>query len=456
MGGQLHDRIHHIIVSALSHVTTFDGLIGKGRQVAHDIRVPGVAPPPARMAISVVTHATVPAPSLPIIEFRGSDRVWVALEARGPLHVEKPMGPGCRILGQAEDRCVSRSVVAFPEAGSIITAQVPMHIRRMICALCLFSTNLMAHVGVTFGRLLISVRNIPSPTGGYRSQQEPHPGFAKNSLRAGKRRLNVVSGGENLGLQLQVQGVDGQQFFCDTLELLATVDQLIVFDLMTVEGLCRQLQLWELFYGTRLRATNVRGLPTLCCGQTNVEVFMDAREIRSDRRWCGSLVIPGSPSVSLCNAPFSKNVAAPVNKGCSPLLILVASMIPLMELLGVWPGQRWSRLVELDWQRLAALPTLALWGSLTRVGWVRLARRRCAAPLDVGLAWSRMSTTLTWTSTGGDPFACVAALHGMGVGDHSLNRDTRRTLAQRELLCHLWRLVKDVDTETVFGCRPGC
>ena len=209
--GQLHDRIHHIVVSALSHVTTFDGLIEKGRQVAHDIRVPGVAPPPARMAFSVVTHATVPAPSLPIIQSHGSDRVWVALEARGPLQVEKPMGPGCRILGQAEDRCVSGSVVAFAEAGSITTAQVPMHIRRMTFALCLFSNNLMANAGVTFGPLLINVRNIPWSTGGYRSQQEPHPGFAKNSLLAGKRRLNVASGGENLRLQLQDQGVDDHQ-----------------------------------------------------------------------------------------------------------------------------------------------------------------------------------------------------------------------------------------------------
>ena len=209
-------------------------------------------------------------------------------------------------------------------------------------------------------------------------------------------------------------------FLCDTLELLATAtaDQLNVFDLVTVDGLCRRLQLWEEFYGTRLKATS-EGRQLCVVVRRTWKSSWDAREIRSDRRWCASLVISGSLSVSPCNAPFSKNVAMPVNKGCSPLLVLVASMIPLMELRGVWPGQRWSRLVKLDWQRLAALPTLALWGSLTRVGWVRLARRRCAAPLDVCLAWSRMSTTLTWTSTGGDPFACVAAHHGMGVGDHS-------------------------------------
>ena len=172
-------------------------------------------------------------------------------------------------------------------------------------------------------------------------------------------------------------------FLCGTLELLATVDQLNVFDLVTVEGLCRRLQLWEEFYGTRFKATS-EGCQLCVVVRRTWKSSWDAREIRSDRRWCASLVIPGSPSVSPCNAPFSKNVAAPVNKGCSPLLILVASMIPLMELRGVWPGQRWSRVVKLDWQRLAALPTLDLWGSLTRA--------------SAGFAWHDDDVLLHWMS----------------------------------------------------------
>ena len=98
--GQLQDRIRHVIVSACSHVTTFDGHIEKGLQVAHDVGVPGVAPPPARMAISVDMHAPVPVPSLPIIVSRGSDRVWVAFDARGRLQVGEPMKPGCRWVRQ--------------------------------------------------------------------------------------------------------------------------------------------------------------------------------------------------------------------------------------------------------------------------------------------------------------------------------------------------------------------
>ena len=192
--GQLQDRIRHVIVSARSHVTTFDGLKGKGRQVAHDVGVPGVAPPPARMAISVDTHATVPVPSLPIIFSRGSDRVWVALDARGRLQVGQPMGPGCRCVRLKTGVCQGPSLPSLQQVLSP-QHQVPMHLRRMTFALCLFSLNLMAHAGVTFGPVLISVRNIPSPTGGYRSQQGPHPGVANNSLFVGKRPLNVTTGG---------------------------------------------------------------------------------------------------------------------------------------------------------------------------------------------------------------------------------------------------------------------
>ena len=115
-------QIHNVIVSAFS-LDDIDVLIEQGRQVAHDDLVFPAAPLPAPMATSVGTHATVPPPSLSIIPSRGSDRVWVALEARRGLQVGDPMGQGCRILGQAEGVLLplpSGFIVAV--AGSIAAA----------------------------------------------------------------------------------------------------------------------------------------------------------------------------------------------------------------------------------------------------------------------------------------------------------------------------------------------
>ena len=141
------DQIRHVIVSVF---------IGQGRQVTHDHFVPALAPRLAPMATSVVTHATVPTLSHPITQSRGSDRVWVALEARRGLQVGDLMWLACRILVQAEDRCVAslppESVVAFAEAGSITTAPTfNGHLEHYIIS---------THVGVSSGHELSNVWNI--------------------------------------------------------------------------------------------------------------------------------------------------------------------------------------------------------------------------------------------------------------------------------------------------------
>ena len=233
---------------------------------------PGVAPPPARMAISVVTHATVPDPSLPIIQFRGSDRVWVALEARGPLHVEKPMGPGCRILGQAEDRCVSGPSLPSLEQVRSPQLQVPMHIPKDD----LRTVPVQYHLDGARGRdLSVGCRSAFGTSLRRLAGTGANKNHTLDSQRTRCSRANAAS------TSLLVENIWG----CS-----CTLDQLNVFDLVTVEGLCRRLQLWEEFYGTRLKATS-EGRQLCVVVRRTWKSSWDAREIRSDRRWCASLVI---------------------------------------------------------------------------------------------------------------------------------------------------------------------